>query len=364
MQEEWLTKQLEDLLNGTPFNGIVNQSVGNGYNLLGNPYPSPIDVDAFLADNTAIGTLYYWTNTTPASGGVYPQNNFASYTSLGGTAAFASAKIPNGTIQTGQAFYVQSSAADVIEFNNTQRVNASTSTQFFRTAASNSTTTPVEKHRVWLNLNDANTSYNQILVGYMEGATNGVDNMIDGKTLDTSKPMLYNVLDDEAYVIQGKGLPFNDEDVIPLGLKVLEAGNYSVNIEQVDGLFNEQDVFLKDNELNITHDLKQGDYQFTTEAGEFTDRFELVFRAGALSQEEVVSNQFISVYTTQTGIQVNSSENIETILVFDVLGRKLFESNQIKETQFTITGLIANKQALIVKVKDVNGNTQTQKVIF
>ncbi len=349
---------------GTPFNGVVNQSVGLGYNLLGNPYPSPLDVDTFLADNTAIGTLYYWTNTTPASGGVYPQNNFASYTTLGGTAAFASAKIPNGTVQTGQAFYVQSSAADVIEFNNTQRVNASTSTQFFRTAASNSTTTPVEKHRVWLNLNDANTSYNQILVGYMEGATNGVDNMIDGKTLDTSKPMLYNVLDDEAYVIQGKGLPFNDEDVVSLGLKVLEAGNYSVNIEQVDGLFNEQDIFLKDNELNITHDLKQGEYQFTTQSGEFTDRFELVFRAGALSQEEVVSNQFISVYTTQTGIQVNSSENIEAITVFDVLGRKLFESNQINETQFTITSLTANKQALIVKVKDVNGNTQTQKVIF
>ncbi|MBD3725346.1 MAG: hypothetical protein IE891_11395, partial [Flavobacteriaceae bacterium] len=183
--------------------------------------------------------LYFWTNTTPASGGVYPQNNFASYTTLGGAAAFGSAKIPNGAILPGQGFYVRTFDFGNATFTNFQRVNASASTQFFR--SSNSTLSEVEeveKHRIWLNLNDANTSYNQILVGYMQGATSGVDNLIDGKVLDTSKPMLYNLLDDQAYVIQGKGLPFTDEDIVPLGLKVLQSGNYNISLEQVDGLFN------------------------------------------------------------------------------------------------------------------------------
>src|SRR5690606_8674209 len=141
-----------------------------------------------------------------------------------------------------------------------QRVNASASTQFFKIANTN-TVQATEKHRIWLNLNDSNTSYNQMLVGYMTNATNGIDNMIDGKVLDTSKPMIYNVLNDDAYVIQGKGLPFSDEDVIPLGLKVLDAGTYNINLEQVDGLFDNQNVFLKDNQTNIVHDLKQGEYQ-------------------------------------------------------------------------------------------------------
>src|SRR5690606_7044769 len=110
------------------------------------------------------------------------------------------------------------------------------------------------------------------------------DNRIDGKVLDNSKPMLFNVLNDEADVIQGKGLPFSDEEVIPLGIQVLEAGNYNINIEQVDGLFDSQEIFLKDKLANITHDLKQSEYQFTAQAGLDNNRFELVFKSGALSQ--------------------------------------------------------------------------------
>ena len=93
---------------GVPINGKVDQSIGLGYNLIGNPYSSPIDATTFLTDNATIETLYYWTNTTAASSGSYPQNNFAAYTSGGGgVGAFASSKIPNGIIQTGQGFYIK-----------------------------------------------------------------------------------------------------------------------------------------------------------------------------------------------------------------------------------------------------------------
>jgi subtilisin-like proprotein convertase family protein len=256
---------------GVPTNGIVNQSIGTGYNLLGNPYASPIDADTFLADNTSIGTLYFWTNTTAASAGVYPQNNYAAYTTLGGTAAFGSGVIPNGTIQTGQGFYVQASAADAIDFNNAQRVNASTSTQFFRTSNQVNATVSAEKHRIWFNLNDTNTSYNQMLLGYMQGATNGFDNMIDGKVLDDTKPTLFNIVNTDKYVIQGRSLPFTDVDVVPLGLKVVTPGTYSISIENVDGLFTSQDVFIKDKYNNSIHNVKQTPYSFSTQDGTFTD---------------------------------------------------------------------------------------------
>ena len=53
---------------GVPTNGNVSQSVGIGYNLLGNPYASPISANTFLGANTSIPTLYFWTHTVPASG--------------------------------------------------------------------------------------------------------------------------------------------------------------------------------------------------------------------------------------------------------------------------------------------------------
>ena len=350
---------------GIPFNGIVNESIGLGYNLLGNPYPSPIDANRFLAANSSIGTLYFWTNTTPASGGVYPQNNFASYTTLGGAAAFASAKTPNGTILPGQGFYIQTSIAGTATFNNAQRVNASVSTQFFRTSnGSSSEVEDVEKHRIWLNLNDANTSYNQILVGYMQGATNGVDNMIDGRLLESEKPLLYNVLNNEKYVIQGRGLPFTDEDTIPLGLKMVTTGTYSVSIETFDGLFESQDIFLKDNTLNTIHDLKQSAYTFSSSEGIFENRFEIVFKNSTLSNEDFINSGDLIVYTSNNSITIDAPESIKQVTVFDVLGRKLFDDASFNEKSASINSILPANQALFVKVELTNGQVITKKIVF
>ncbi|RBA29061.1 choice-of-anchor J domain-containing protein [Flavobacterium tibetense] len=351
------------VFNGVPVNGVVNQSVGLGYNLLGNPYPSPIDANRFLMANSSIGTLYFWTNTTPASGGSYPQNNFAAYTTLGGTAAFASATIPNGRIQTGQGFYVLTSSAGAVTFTNDLREKSVVSSQFFRSSEIELTET-IEKHRIWLNLNDENTSYNQILVGYMEGATNGVDNMIDGKLLESEKPLLYNLVNNEKYVIQGRALPFTDEDVIPLGLKILTSGNYSISIEVFDGLFASQDIFLKDNTSNVIHDLKQSAYTFGSSEGIFENRFEIVFKNSTLSNEDFINSGDLIVYTTNNAITINAPESIKQVKVFDLLGRKLFNDASFKEKSASINSILPANQALFVKVELINGQIITKKIVF
>jgi photosystem II stability/assembly factor-like uncharacterized protein len=346
--------------NGVPQNGIINQPVGLGYNLLGNPYPSPMDADKFFDYNSNIGTVYFWTNTTPASGGTYPQNNFASYTKLGGTAAYGSAVVPNGFIQTGQGFYVLATASGNAVFNNDQRENAAMTTQFFR----NTTNNVAEKHRVWLNLNDANVSYNQILVGYMEGATQGIDHTIDGKVIDASKPMLYNIIDNNPYVIQGKGLPFNNEDIVPLGLKTLSEGNYTIAIDNLDGLFTDQDVYLKDKMFNIIHDLKQSAYSFHSQIGDFQDRFELVYQNGTLSSDTFIVDNNAIVYISNNTIHVKSSETISEISIFDVLGRSLYQKQTINNITFFISSLNPTNQTLLVKIKMTNGAIVNKKIIF
>ena len=346
---------------GVPHNGIVNQNIGTGINVLGNPYASPIDANTFLEDNTSIGTLYFWTNTTPASGGSYPQNNFASYTAgAGGVAAFASAKVPNGTIQTGQGFYIQTNATTVAEFNNTQRRNASVSTQFFKNA-----NTTLEKDRLWLNLSKDNTPYNQILIAYVDNATIGFDHGIDGKMLDQSKTTLYNIVEDSEHVIQGRPLPFTDDDIVPLGLKAVTAGTYSISIDNQEGLFDNQDVFINDKLINMIHDLKVSPYVFTSQDGVFNERFEIVYKNSFLANDDFVDENSVLVFVNNEVVTINSpKEFIKEVLVFDLLGRKIYQSNNVNQKEMQISGLHSNNQALIVKIKLVNEQELTKKLLF
>lgn len=351
---------------GVPFNGDLSVDLGRGYNLLSNPYASPIDANRFMFDNeNLVGALYFWTHATPASGGVYPINNYASYTLLGGVASVGGGPVPNGTIQTGQGFFVRSFDFGTASFSNLQRVNASTSSQFYRTSNHEVLVDNLEeKHRVWINLNDTENAYNQIMLGYVDGATIGFDHLIDGRVLDDSKPMLYSLVSDEKLVIQGRGLPFTDEDTIPLGLKMVTPGSYSISIETFDGLFESQDIFLKDNSLNTIHDLKQSAYTFNSSEGIFENRFEIVFKNSTLSNEDFINGGDLIVYTSNNSITIDAPESIKQVTVFDVLGRKLFDDVSFNEKSASINSILPANQALFVKVELTNGKVITKKIVF
>ena len=348
---------------GVPTNGDVPQAIGIGYNLLGNPYASPISANLFLGANTSISTLYFWTHTAPAAGGVYPINNYASYTTLGGTASAAGGATPNGTIQTGQGFFVRATAAGNANFSNAQRVNASVSTQFYRTSENIATTSEEEKHRIWLNLNDATNNYNQILVGYVNGATNGIDNGIDGEVLDKDNTMLYNLINDSEYVIQGKGLPFANTDEIALGLKATTAGTYTISLENVDGLFASQNVYVKDNVTNTIHDIKQAPYAFTTSEGVFNDRFKVVFNNVVLVNPAFISEDGVVVFTQNEELKINASHEMAKVEVYDVLGRIIYNNKNVNDKVLNISSIANRNQALLVKITFTTGQSVTKKVI-
>ncbi|CAM4437448.1 reprolysin-like metallopeptidase [Flavobacterium terrigena] len=349
---------------GVPFNGDTTVSLGRGFNLLGNPYASPMNATKFLDDNpSTVGALYFWTHTVAAVGGVYPVNNYASFTKLGGTASAAGGAVPDGTIQTGQGFFVRAFDFGTAKFTNLQRVNASVSTQFFKNASNPETPISSESHRIWLNLNDNTNNYNQILVGYIDGATNGIDKAIDGEVLDKNNTMLYNIINDSEYVIQGKGLPFADTDEIALGLKATTSGNYSIALENVDGLFTSQNVYVKDNVTNIIHDIKQSPYAFTTSEGVFNDRFKVVFTNKISENQSPVSDESVVVFTQNEELIINASQEITTVEIFDVLGRNIYNNLKVNDKVLNISSIANRNQALLVKVTFKTGQSVTKKVI-
>lgn len=207
-----------------------------------------------------------------------------------------------------------------------------------------------------------NKPVSQILLAYMDGATNGIDNQIDAKVMQRGSSAIYTLINDEAYAIQGRSLPFATDDVVKLGFEALEQGNYSINIEQVDGLFNEnQTVYLKDKELNKIYNLSESAYQFTSKVGVFNDRFEIVYADKTLATDDLTKNNVI-VYNTNNTIVVDSKQSkIVSVELYDIQGRKVVDKNKINANTFQVQS--SAKGVLVIKVLTEDGKVKTQKII-
>ncbi|RZJ70074.1 MAG: T9SS type A sorting domain-containing protein, partial [Flavobacterium sp.] len=356
---------------GKPNNGTYTRTLANlgaGYHPVGNPYPSTIEVAKFLAanENAIAGTIWIWrkknNDDSPNSAyitvnraGIYVGNNEPNTSTN-----------PNGIINTGQGFLVKlkSLAAPAsISFTNAMR-NASTSSQFYRMNGGQES--PAESHGVWLNLTSESGKFSQMYSGYIDGATNGIDSDLDSEYINDAPTVLASVIDNKEFVIQGRALPFSSSDVVRLLFKTDVAGDYKIAIDHVDGLFSgSQEVFLNDNLMGITHNLKETAYNFSTETGSFDSRFEIVYNTTALSNEHpAITSDKVIVYQNDNSISIASATaTIKAITVFDMQGRKIYSRQDVNASDAVVAGLTAKNQPLIITIQTVNG-TVSKKIIF
>ena len=83
----------------------------------------------------------------------------------------------------------------------------------------------------------------------------------------------------------------------------------------------------------------------------------------------VLSNQQFEstnglVIVSKNEVSLLASQNIKSVLVFDMLGRKIYEKNKINATKVVLDKLMPTKEALIVKTTFENGQVITKKILF
>ena len=343
---------------GIPNNGTVTLSglTSDEFYAVGNPYPSSIGANAFINGNSTDGTLYFWRKKNAGSGTAYATYNLVGTTVTSAQSGNGSA-FPNGTIAVGQGFIVKTGvAATTLEFTNAMRTSSNTAS-FFKTKNT------ADKSRLWLNLTNASGVFSQALIGYVDGATNGFDNGIDGKYINDSPIALTSNINGVDYTIQGRPA-FDASDVVALNFKTDIAGDYTIAIDHVDGLFSgSQDIYLVDSKTGTETNLKTSSYTFTAAAAVDNTRFSLKFQKTLSLDAQELNDNSVIVYKNGGVIYVNSgAKTINNIKVFDILGRVVAERNNVKANTTSIQNLRASNQVLIVKVTTDDNQVISKKV--
>lgn len=336
---------------GKPHSGDISiplSTAGAGYNAVGNPYPSPISIDTFLDNNSGLidGNLYFWRKTNNALGSAY-------ITCSGGV--FSDGPHDHNNIQPGQGFFVRAVSAGNLQFNNLQReLNDGV---FYRDDNA------VTSSRIWLHLKSNNAIVGNMAIGYREDATNGID-QIDGEYINDSALALNSIVAETEFAVQHRA-GFIPTDVVPLSFKTNNAGSFEIAINMTDGLFlnEEQPIFLKDNLLQIEHDLRNANYSFVSDAGTFTNRFEVVYQS-TLSVENPVFVNSVVVFSKDKNIQINTgSTTMSTVKVFDMRGRLVVQQSDVNASIVAIPLTQVENQVLIVQVSSADGQTVSKKVV-
>jgi hypothetical protein len=310
-----------------------NNTYTQGLNLVGNPYPSPIDWDAasgWTKTNIDDAIYFFKSSTTDEYGGTY-----SSY--VNGIPSDGSV---TSVIPSMQGFFVHVSdgsypVAGTLGMNNDVRVNNQTQSFFKSASLSKSDDKPLI--RIAAAFEDDAESTDPLVIYVHNMASAYFDSQIEAlKILNTDfqVPNLYATVNDNKK-LSINTIPDNFESIqsIPLGLKINRGGTINFRIIDKDAYFDNLDIVLHD---YLTESRKglNGDslYSVNLEAGEYHGRFYLEILTTTTGTEDPISQDALfDVYSSNSLLRTN---------IYEVKGREGILS------VFNLTGQLVYKQII------------------
>lgn len=287
----------------------------NGFNFIGNPYPSSIDWDLVNIPTSIDAAVYYW---DPSSG---TQGMYKSY--VPGVGGSGSRYIPSM-----HGFFVHASDTingAVINFDNSVRTHDGQMINY-----KNGNYKDLLKFVVCgNNFCDATYLYFTTL------ASEGFDGSYDAYklfTIDTLVPQIFSRISNADLSVNSMPLPQKGV-IIPLGFKSGSPGVFTLSLDQLS-IFNPlNNIVLKDLQTGFAKDLtKNNNYSFSYQTGDDQNRF-LLYINYILTDKPVTSGSTgISIRAEKNKILVNcNGEDGEMIIeIMNLLGQRLAKYKSTK----------------------------------
>lgn len=285
--------------NSSPFN--INSTVAptltntssNGWNLVGNPYPSAIN---WLGSG--------WTKTNL-------DNAIYLYNGTGYSAFVGGVGVNGGTqyIPAGQGFFVHASASG-------PRLTIPRASTVHNTQEYYKSSTETIENLLRIKIS-GNGSEDETVVRLSEESTNGFDSEMDAyklMSLDAAATQIFTRIDADYAINTIPQVSTGTE--VALSVNVGTEGSYTINTSGMSSFGNNTAIYLEDTELNTITDLNvTPEYAFTAQAGE-NNRFKLLINTSAGIGHNDISS---FVYTSGNEVFIRNLEG--NVQVFAINGQ-------------------------------------------
>lgn len=327
----------------------------SGFNLVGNPYPSYLNLNDLLTGELETS---YWMRSRNGSNAAWV---FDSFNKNGNVAVNNSGKSVTTYIPPMQSFWVRikpNVASTNLVFNNAMRSHIDNSGNRFRA--------PQNTPLIRLEISNGTTTDQTVLYAHAN-ASDALDSFDTHKMLNNSAsvPDIYSMVGTQKMVINGMStLPLNVE--MPLGIMVKEAGNFSIRASEVRAI--DADIVLIDKLNSNAEWLLNGadEYQFASAATTHAERFAIVLRAPGTTTGKNPNN----LLSTQTMVFVDAFKNINiscsmavnknaNVAIYNSVGQKLTQ----QKLENGSACIAVNHNGVYLVEITVDGATTTKRVI-
>lgn len=293
----------------------------SGWNLIGNPYPSNINILEFLSQNSGSvwGAAYFWDEGPDWE---WPRtSDYAAINNLGSVSAGGAGNAPTDYAAVGQAFMVYCSKEGTSQVNFNDNMRYGNSAFYFKEEKAGF---PVLK----LALQHEKVGYNELLIGFRPDAALGMDHFYDAPKLGGNPDFYICMLSPEPNAgqdlcIQGLPLDFASSVRVPLMIYCNMDGPVSLEIVEEECLTGFAEVYLVSDDKMIS--LKPGSkIELDVESGTFYEKYSLLFlKSNAVQETEKNHRLFYAAGNKQ--LAYGGGEFPENIRIYNVAGAKVFD---------------------------------------
>ena len=284
---------------------------GNGWNFIGNPYPSPIDWDLVSLPQGVLPAIYVWDHT-PGSWGKY--TTYVDGVSTNGGSNY---------IPLMQSFFVRSRVGAAIPFENNCRVS---DPNINLNMLKSSNTNPLIRIE-----GQSNNSVTECLIRYKAGATHNYDEEFDALLFEPNSSygiQLSTFSQDEHNLVINTIPDYSSSYTIPLYYVQESMSISSLKISELENFTDPIQILIHDEKQQTVSNITNQSYEFLYETSDDPYRFylEIAPEANQISEVEGVFSIAAYIHENQINLALTqpllNSENLE---IFNISGKRLFE---------------------------------------